>query len=41
MGGLAPDVGTASLELFTTEVLPELAKRGVWVDPERRRGRTP
>ncbi len=33
MGGLAPDVGTASLELFTTEVLPELAKRGAWVAP--------
>jgi alkanesulfonate monooxygenase SsuD/methylene tetrahydromethanopterin reductase-like flavin-dependent oxidoreductase (luciferase family) len=33
MGGLAPDVGTASLELFTTEVLPELARRGIWTDP--------
>jgi alkanesulfonate monooxygenase SsuD/methylene tetrahydromethanopterin reductase-like flavin-dependent oxidoreductase (luciferase family) len=33
MGGLAPDVGTAGLELFTTEVLPELARRGIWTDP--------
>jgi hypothetical protein len=33
MGGLTPEVGTASVELFTREVLPELAKRGVWIDP--------
>ena len=33
MGGLPPDEGTASLDLFTTEVLPELARRGVWIDP--------
>jgi alkanesulfonate monooxygenase SsuD/methylene tetrahydromethanopterin reductase-like flavin-dependent oxidoreductase (luciferase family) len=33
MGGLAPAVGTASLELFIAEVLPELAERGVWVAP--------
>ena len=33
MGGLPPDEGTASLELFTTEALPELARRGVWIDP--------
>ncbi len=33
MGGLAPAVGTASLELFIAEVLPELERRGVWVHP--------
>jgi hypothetical protein len=33
MGGLAPEVGTASLELFVAEVLPELARRGVWINP--------
>jgi alkanesulfonate monooxygenase SsuD/methylene tetrahydromethanopterin reductase-like flavin-dependent oxidoreductase (luciferase family) len=33
MGGLSPDVGTASLELFVAEVLPELARRGIWIDP--------
>jgi alkanesulfonate monooxygenase SsuD/methylene tetrahydromethanopterin reductase-like flavin-dependent oxidoreductase (luciferase family) len=33
MGGLAPAVGTASLELFIAEVLPELEQRGVWVAP--------
>ena len=33
MGGLAPAVGTASLELFISAVLPELAARGVWDDP--------
>ena len=35
MGGLAPDVGTASLELFTTEVLPELAQARRVGRPER------
>jgi alkanesulfonate monooxygenase SsuD/methylene tetrahydromethanopterin reductase-like flavin-dependent oxidoreductase (luciferase family) len=33
MGGLAPAVGTASLELFIAEVLPALAERGVWDAP--------
>jgi alkanesulfonate monooxygenase SsuD/methylene tetrahydromethanopterin reductase-like flavin-dependent oxidoreductase (luciferase family) len=33
MGGLPPDEGTASLELFIAEVLPELARRDVWIDP--------
>ena len=33
MGGLAPAVGTASLELFIADVLPELQRRGVWVAP--------
>jgi alkanesulfonate monooxygenase SsuD/methylene tetrahydromethanopterin reductase-like flavin-dependent oxidoreductase (luciferase family) len=33
MGGLAPKVGTASLERFIAEVLPELARRGLWDDP--------
>ena len=36
MGGLAPAVGTASLELFIAEVLPELQRRGVWVAPADR-----
>jgi alkanesulfonate monooxygenase SsuD/methylene tetrahydromethanopterin reductase-like flavin-dependent oxidoreductase (luciferase family) len=35
MGGLAPDLGTASLELFIADVLPELARRGIWIDPYR------
>jgi alkanesulfonate monooxygenase SsuD/methylene tetrahydromethanopterin reductase-like flavin-dependent oxidoreductase (luciferase family) len=33
MGGLAPEVGTASLKRFVAEVLPELAGRGLWDDP--------
>jgi hypothetical protein len=33
MGGLAPRVGTASLERFIADVLPELARRGLWDDP--------
>ena len=33
MGGLAPAVGTASLERFIADVLPELARRGLWHDP--------
>jgi alkanesulfonate monooxygenase SsuD/methylene tetrahydromethanopterin reductase-like flavin-dependent oxidoreductase (luciferase family) len=36
MGGLAPQVGTASLERFIAEVLPELARRGLWEDPRAR-----
>jgi alkanesulfonate monooxygenase SsuD/methylene tetrahydromethanopterin reductase-like flavin-dependent oxidoreductase (luciferase family) len=33
MGGLDPAVGSASLDLFITGVLPELATRGLWDDP--------
>jgi alkanesulfonate monooxygenase SsuD/methylene tetrahydromethanopterin reductase-like flavin-dependent oxidoreductase (luciferase family) len=33
MGGLQPEIGTASLELFTTEVLPPLEARGLWLNP--------
>lgn len=33
MGGMAPDVGSRSLELFATAVLPELEARGLWSRP--------
>jgi alkanesulfonate monooxygenase SsuD/methylene tetrahydromethanopterin reductase-like flavin-dependent oxidoreductase (luciferase family) len=33
MGGLAPEIGTASLELFISDVLPELERRGKWIKP--------
>ena len=35
MGGLAPELGTASLELFCAEVLPALEQRGLWDNPQR------
>lgn len=33
MGGLDPEVGTASLELFSGEVLPQLEARALWLNP--------
>jgi alkanesulfonate monooxygenase SsuD/methylene tetrahydromethanopterin reductase-like flavin-dependent oxidoreductase (luciferase family) len=33
MGGLAPELGTGSLELFIAEVLPALEQRGIWLNP--------
>ncbi len=33
MGGLAPEHGTANVERFITDVLPELERRGLWEDP--------
>jgi alkanesulfonate monooxygenase SsuD/methylene tetrahydromethanopterin reductase-like flavin-dependent oxidoreductase (luciferase family) len=38
MGGLEPAIGTASLELFITAVLPELEARGRWINPFSSRG---
>jgi hypothetical protein len=33
MGGLDPELGTASLELFISDVLPGLARLGLWRPP--------
>lgn len=33
MGGLAPEVGGRSLDLFISAVLPELEARGAWIRP--------
>jgi alkanesulfonate monooxygenase SsuD/methylene tetrahydromethanopterin reductase-like flavin-dependent oxidoreductase (luciferase family) len=41
MGGLDPSVGTASLELFVTAVLPALEARGLWTNPLAAAGATP
>jgi alkanesulfonate monooxygenase SsuD/methylene tetrahydromethanopterin reductase-like flavin-dependent oxidoreductase (luciferase family) len=41
MGGLDPEIGTASLELFITAVLPALEASGLWANPLVAAGATP
>jgi alkanesulfonate monooxygenase SsuD/methylene tetrahydromethanopterin reductase-like flavin-dependent oxidoreductase (luciferase family) len=41
MGGLAPEVGSRSLELFASAVLPELQARGLWIQPAQDEARSP
>src|SRR5262249_35348829 len=40
MGGLDPALGTGSLELFITAVLPALEARGLWTNPLAAAGAT-